>query len=75
MREVQIIVKFSGDPDFPGLDPTVIRWVVSNIIGIPAAAKVQRNVLKNSGLIVFDGKMIMSVSLLDQVGCDLALGQ
>ena len=33
--------------------------------------KVQRDVLKKSGLVVFDGEVIMSVSLVDQVGGDL----
>ena len=37
--------------------------------------KVQGDVFKKVGLVVFDGEVVMSVSLFDQVGCDLALGQ
>jgi hypothetical protein len=31
--------------------------------------------LENSGLVVFNGKMVMRLSFLDQVDGDLALGQ
>ena len=37
--------------------------------------KIKGDVLKKVGLVVFDGEVVMSVSLFDQVGGDFALGQ
>jgi len=75
VREVQIAVEFGCGPDFADFDPAVVRRVVIDKIGVPPVFKVQRDVLKKCGLVVFDGEVVMSVALFDQVGGDLALGQ
>jgi len=75
VREVQIAVEFGRGPDFADFDPAVVRRVVIDKIGVPPVFKVQRDVLKKCGLVVFDGEVVMSVALFDQVGGDLALGQ
>lgn len=75
MRKVQITIEFGCGPDFADFDPAVVRWVAIDKIWLLPVFKVQRDVLKKSGLVVFDGEVIMSVSLVDQVGGDLALGQ
>jgi hypothetical protein len=73
--KVQIAVEFGCGPNFADFDPAVVRGAAIDKIRILPVFKVQRNVLEKSGLVVFDGEVVMSVSLLDQVGGYLALGQ
>ena len=75
VRKVQIAVEFGCGPDFADFYPAVIRRVAIDKIWVLPVFKIQRDVLKKSGLVVFDGEVVMSVSLVDQVGGDLALGQ
>ena len=75
MRKVQIAVEFGCGPDFADFDPAVVRRVATDKIGVPPIFKVQRNILKKSGLIVFDGEVVMSFTIPDQIVGDLALGQ
>ena len=44
-------------------------------IRILPVLEVKGDVFKESGLVVFDGEVVMSVSLVDQVVGDFALGQ
>jgi hypothetical protein len=75
VRKVQIVVEFGCDPDFADFDPAVVRGIAMEKIGLLSVFKVQRDVLKKTGLIVFDGEVIMSVTVLDQIVGDRALGQ
>jgi len=75
VREVEIVVKFGCDPYFAGFDPTVIRGVVLDKIGILPVFKIKRDVFKKSGLVVLDGEVVMRVTFPNQVIGDLALGQ
>jgi hypothetical protein len=65
VRKVQISVEFGCGPDFSDFDPAVVRGLAICKIGLLAVFKVKRYVLKKSGLVVFDGEVIMSVALLD----------
>ena len=73
--EVEIAIEFGGGPDVAGFDPTVVRGSQIDKIRFLPIGKIQRDVLKKAWLVVFHGKVIMSVSAGDQVGCDPALGQ
>jgi len=73
--KVQIAVEFGCGPDFADFDPAVVRGGAIDKIRIPPVFKIQGDVLKKSGLVVFHGEVVMSVSLVDQVGGDRALGQ
>jgi hypothetical protein len=75
VREVEIAVELGCGPDFADFDPAVDRRFAMDKIRLLAVFKVQGDVLKKSWLVVFDGEVVMSVSLLDQIGGDLALGQ
>ena len=75
IRKVQIGVEFGCGPDFANFDSAVVRRIASDKIRLPPVFKVQRDVLKKSGLVVFDGEVVMCVALVDQVGGDFALGQ
>lgn len=74
MGKVQIAVECSGGPDFADFDPTVVRRVVLDKIGIFPVFKIQGDVFKKSRLVVLDGEVVMSVTFPDQVVGDLALG-
>ena len=75
VRKVQIVVEFGGGPDFADFDATVIRRVALDKIGVLAVFKIERDVLKKTGLVVFDGEVVMSFALANQIVGDLALGQ
>jgi hypothetical protein len=75
VRKSQIAIEFSCGPDFADFDAAVVRGVAKGKIGLRPIFKVKRDVLKETGLVVFDGEVVMSVSLFDQVGGDLALSQ
>jgi len=75
VRKIQIAVEFGCGPDFADFDPSVVRRVAMDKIGVPPVFKIQCDVLKKSGLVVFDGEVVMSFTLPDQIVGDLALGQ
>jgi hypothetical protein len=75
MRKVQIAVEFSGGPDFADFDASMVRRIEIDKIGILPIFEVKGDVLKETGLVVFDGEVVMSVAFFDQVGGDLALSQ
>jgi len=75
MGKVQIVVEFGGGPDLSHFDPAVIRRITSNEIRLLAILEIQFDIFKDSGLIAFDGEVVRSVSLFDQVGGNLFLGQ
>ena len=73
--KVQVAVEFGRGPDFADFNPAVVRWIANDKIGIFAVFEVQRNVLKNTWLVVFDRKVVMSFTVQDQVFGDISLGQ
>jgi hypothetical protein len=75
VRKIQIVIKFGCGPDFTDFNSAVIRRIEKEKIGIFAIFEVYGNVLKNTGLVVFDRKMVMSVTLQDQIVGDISLGQ
>ena len=75
MGEVEVVIEFGCSPDFSGFDSSMVRGRIVNEIRLLPILEVQFDVLKESGLVVFDGEVVMSVALVDQVGSDLALGQ
>ena len=74
MGKVEIGVEFGCGPDFTDFDSAVVRRIALYIIRLLPVFKEQGDVLKKSGLVVFDGKMEMSVAFNYIVG-DLTLGQ
>lgn len=73
--KVEIVIEFGCGPDFSGFDPTVVRRVATDKIGVLPVFKIQRDVLKKSALVVFNGEVVMSFTPPDQIVGDLALGQ
>ena len=74
VRKIQIVVEFGCGPDFTDFDPTVIRWVAQDKIRVLPVFKIKCDVLKKSGLVIFDCEVVMSFAILDQIIGDLALG-
>ena len=75
VRKAQIAVEFGCGPDFADFDAAVIRRIALDKIGVLAVFKIECDVLKKTGLVVFDGEVVMSFTLADQIVGDLALGQ
>lgn len=75
VRKVQIAVEFGCGPDFADFDAAMVWRVAIGIIRCLPVFKVQGNVFKKSGLVVFYGKVVMRMAFFDQVGGDFTLGQ
>lgn len=75
VREVEIAVEFSCGPYFASFDPAVIRGIGLDKIRIFPVFKVQCDVFKRCGLVVFDGEVVMSVTFFNQIVGNVALGQ
>lgn len=75
VREVQVAIECGGGPDFANFDSAVIRRVGHDKIRERAVVKKERDVFKETGLVVFDGEVVMGVTLPDQVIGDMPLGQ
>lgn len=74
LREVQIIVEFGCDPDFAGIDATMTEGWRLDKIRFSSIPKENLNGFKETGLVAFDGEVIMGLSCKDVFG-DVALGQ
>ena len=53
----------------------MLRGLALDKIRILPVFEIKGDVFEESGLVVFDGEVVMSVSLVDQVVGDFALGQ
>lgn len=74
VREVQIGVQFGCDPDFAGVDATVIAGGRFNEVRCASILEEEFDGFKESGLVAFDGEVIMGLSFNDVIA-DVALGQ
>ena len=61
--EVEVEVEFGSGPNFSGFDPTMIRRIISNEIGFLAILKIELDILKECGLVAFDGEVVMGFTL------------
>ncbi len=73
--KVKIAVERGCGPYFSDLNPTVIRGIAADKIRFFSLFKIMGNILKKSGLIVFDGKMVMCVPFPDQIISYITLGK
>lgn len=73
--EIEIAVEFGCDPNFAGFDAAVIRRLAVDKIGVLPIMKIQSDIFKESGLVVFDGEVVMGFALSDHIIGDLTLGQ
>lgn len=74
MGKIQVRIELGCDPDFAGFNPAVVGWVVHDKIRFPAVFEKQSDILIQTGLVVFDGKVVMSAALLNQISGDFTLG-
>jgi len=75
VRKIEVRVEFGGDPDFADFDTPMVRGIIGNKIGFLAVDEVEGNVLIESGLVAFDGEVVVGSPLLDQVAGELSLSQ
>jgi len=73
--EIEIVVEFGSGPDFSSFDPAVIRGIESNKIRIFSVLEIQFDIFKECGLVAFDRKVIMGLTLQAQIIGELALRQ
>lgn len=64
--EVEIGIELASDPDLACLDPAMVV-INSESLRLLTVLKIQAEIFEESGLIAFDGKMIMSLPVFDQV--------
>ena len=74
MGKVEIAVERGGGPDIAGLDAAVVGRVVHDEVGLFSILKHQGNILKQRGLIGFDGEVVVGLAFYDQVLGQFALG-
>lgn len=72
--EGEIHIELGSDPDLACLDPAVVK-INGDSVRFLAPLKIQGEIFEQSGLIAFDGKMVMSLSVFDQVASQSALRQ
>ena len=75
VRKVEVVVEFVRDPYFASFDPAVIRGIALDKIRILPIFEIERDVFKKTGLIVFDGEVVMSVTIPNQIIGNFSLGQ
>ena len=75
MGKVEVVVETGGGPDFADFDAAMVRRIGTDKIGILPVFEIKCDVLKETGLVVFDGEVEVSFAFFDQVGGDLALSQ
>jgi hypothetical protein len=73
MGEVQVVIELGRGPDFAGFNTAVVGRVVHDKIRFPAFFEKQRDIPIQAGLVVFDGKVVMSAAF-NQISGDVALG-
>jgi len=63
--EVKIVVEFGGGPDFTAFDAAVVGRVVHDKVGLFSILKHQRHIVKQGGLIGFDGEVVVGLAFDD----------
>jgi len=72
MREVQIVVKLSGGPDFSDFYTTMIGWSDIDVIRLLSIIEVKFDIFKECELIPFNGEMVIGLARY-QIFCEFAL--
>ena len=75
VREVEVVVEFRSCPYLSGFDTSVIRRRILNELRLLTVPEIQLKISQNSCLVSFDGEMVVSLSLPDQILGQLALCQ
>jgi hypothetical protein len=73
--EVEVGVEFGRGPDFSGFNPAVIRGIIGNEIRLLTILKIEFDIVEESGLIAFDGEVIMGLTLQAHIIGERALGE
>lgn len=62
MGEMEIVVEFSGDPDFTGFNAAVISRVIEDEIRLPAVSKVELDIGKECRLVSLNREMVVGLT-------------
>src|SRR5256884_9767433 len=75
MRKIEITVQFRGRPDLAGFDASVVWRGVLDKMRLAAIPEIELQGFPKAGLISFYRKVVLSLSLLDQVSSKFSLRQ
>jgi len=75
MGEVEVAVKRGCDPDLARLDASMVRGRVLDEVGLFSLLEEKRDILKQRGLVGFDGEVVVGFAFFDQVVGQFTLGQ
>ena len=73
--EIEVMVELVCGPDLADFDSAMVRGAIMDEVGVLAVLEIQLDILKECGLVCFDGEVIMGLTLPDQVLSDFALSQ
>jgi hypothetical protein len=72
--KVEIVVEVGGRPDIARFNASMVGRVMHDEVGLFSILKHQRHIVKQRGLIGFDGEVVVGLALIDQVVGKSALG-
>ena len=75
MGEIQIGIKFGCGPNFSDFDSAMIGGITGNKVRLGALFEVELKVFKDSGLVAFNGKVVMGIAVFNQVVGNRVLSQ
>jgi len=61
--KVEIEVECGGGPNFSSFDLAMIRGIIGNEIGFLSILEIQLDIFEESGLVAFDGEVVMGLTL------------
>ena len=65
--KVEIVIEFGGGPDFARFQAAVIGGRLLDEVRLAPVLEVELQVREQSGLVAFDGEIVMRLALLDQI--------
>jgi len=74
MWEIEVAIQLGGNPDFADFDPAMVWRVTNGEIGLFAIIEEKTDIIKECGLVFFDGEVIMRMSYTDKVVGKIFLG-
>ena len=69
--KVEIAVECGGGPDLSRFDASMVGWVMHDEVGLFSVLKVYRDIVKQRGLVGFDGEVIVGLAFWTKYSASL----